>query len=811
MWKSSLLFLLIGMSMNLFSQEAITYQLPPEPIRSMADAQLPPQVWLNRAGTQMMLMASDRYPTLADMTAPEMKLAGLRINPKTYGPSRNRFRTGLTLQTVSKSDARAVSGLPSAPRLSYITPSPDESHVAFTHTAAEGLQLWVVDMKSGEAEQVADRLNGTMGRPFIWFKDGKQLLIKQLPEDVLPLKDKQTLMPEGPKVSTNDGAKAQNRTYQDLLKDRTDEYNFEQLVRAQLVVVDLDGSQSTWKEADMFRGMSFSPDGTHLLISTIHRPFSYLVPYYRFPYTEAVYDLEGNLIQTIEEVQLFEEHPKGRMSTRMGKSDLVLRKDKPATLVWVEALDGGDPAQEVPFRDEVFTWEAPFTDAPTSILKVVNRFNTIIWGNDQVAMAADIWWNTRNLRIYRFNPSNPSEDPITLVDRNYQNRYTDPGQPVTTRNEFDEEVLAIDDEPIYNIGPGYSPKGIYPFVDKLDLKPNQTTRVWQASDTKAYERVLRPVNLKKGIFLSRIESPTDYPNYYLRNIESDEATAITEFANPYALLDNVKKELITYKREDGLELSAVLYLPADYEEGSGERLPLLMWAYPREYKDKASASQITNSPNEFTSVYYGSPIFWVTKGFAILEDAAFPIVGEGDEEPNDSYVKQLVGNAAAAINALDERGIVDPGRVAVGGHSYGAFMTANLLSHSNLFAAGIARSGAYNRTLTPFGFQSEQRTYWDAPEIYYNMSPFMHADKMKTPLLLTHGMEDNNSGTYPLQSERYFNALKGLGATVRLVMLPKESHGYRSRESVMHVLWEQDRWLDMHVKQKETPHHKTQR
>ena len=262
----------------------------------------------------------------------------------------------------------------------------------------------------------------------------------------------------------------------------------------------------------------------------------------------------------------------------------------------------------------------------------------------------------------------------------------------------------------------------------------------------------------KNELIVRIESPSEFPNYYSRKTNSKRLTQITNFENPFKELQNVKKQVITYKRADGLELSGILYLPVNYDEVKKEKMPMILWAYPREYKDRNSASQNNKNPNRFTSPYYGSMVYWVTKGYVVLDDASFPIIGEGDEEPNDSFRKQLVDNAKAAVDAVDKMGYIDRDRVAVGGHSYGAFMVANLLSHSNIFAAGIARSGAYNRTLTPFGFQSEQRSYWEAPDVYYTMSPFMHAEKMKTPLLLIHGEDDNNSGTYPMQSERYFNA-----------------------------------------------------
>ena len=351
------------------------------------------------------------------------------------------------------------------------------------------------------------------------------------------------------------------------------------------------------------------------------------------------------------------------------------------------------------------------------------------------------------------------------------------------------------------IGQGYSKKGQFPFVDEFSVKNYKKNRLYQSDYIDKYESLI-DFNPKKNQLFVRIESKDDFPNYYLKTLNKSNIQQITSFANPFDAIKDAHKEVIKYNRSDGLELSGVIYLPVGYNKDSKEKLPMILWAYPREFKDKSSASQNTKNQNRFTYPYYGSMVYWITKGYVVLDDASFPIVGEAEVEPNDSFRNQLVDNAKAAIDAVDNLGYIDTDRVAVGGHSYGAFMVANLLSHSNLFAAGIARSGAYNSTLTPFGFQSEERSYWEAPDIYYNMSPFMHSNKMKTPLLLIHGEDDNNSGTYPMQSERYFNALKGLGATVRLVMLPKESHGYSSKESIFHVLWEQDQWLEKYVKNK---------
>jgi dipeptidyl aminopeptidase/acylaminoacyl peptidase len=554
----------------------------------------------------------------------------------------------------------------------------------------------------------------------------------------------------------------------------------------------------------MYDRISFSPDGSHVLVETIHRPFSYLVPYYRFPTTTTIYTRGGQQVATVAELPLIEVLPQGFMATNTERRSIGWRSDQGHTLTYVQALDGGDPEQEAEYRDELFELEHPYTGEGRSLLKVKNRYAGVIWGEDDIAIAYDRWFDTRNMKAYLFSPEGGgAREPSILFDMNYQDRYSDPGNFVTTRNDYGSYVLALEGFRAYLIGDGYTPEGQFPYLEEIHLKTGKKERMYTSEYTDRIED-LRDYDVENDRLLVRIESPTDFPNYYFRDIEEDELTQLTDFENPFEALQNVHKEVITYQREDGLELSATLYLPVGYDTTAKEKMPMIMWAYPREFKDKASAAQNTSNPNEFTYPYYGSPIYWVTRGYVVLDDAAFPIVGEGDAEPNDDFREQLVANAKAAIDAVDERGFIDRDRVAVGGHSYGAFMVANLLSHSDLFAAGIARSGAYNRTLTPFGFQSEQRNYWEAPEVYYTMSPFMHAEKMKTPLLLIHGEADNNSGTYPLQSERYFNALKGLGATVRLVMLPKESHGYRAKESIMHVLWEQDSWLEEHVKNRET-------
>lgn len=802
-----LIFLLMCCSVSfLNAQENIGYQKPATEILDLVDIQLAPSVFLDDSKEFMVLLSRNAYKSIEELSQEELRLGGLRIDPKTNIGSRVTYYNNVQIQNLKEKNAKPkqVSGLPGNPLLSNFSWSADQTKMALTNTTSEGVEVWVLDLKSAAVRKLTKpAVNANLGDVINWFEDGKSMLVKMVTQSKEPLINTQTEVPTGPTISVNDGKKAQNRTYQDLLKNKSDEHNFEQLALSDIYRVYLDGKSELWLGGAMYSGISFSPDGNYVMVNTVEKPFSYLVPYNRFPSKTTIYTKEAKLVNTVLEVPLIEDLPKGFMATRTGRRNMSWRSDKPAVLVFAEALDGGDPETEVAFRDEVFQLEAPFNGKPKSLLKTINRFRGIEWGNDQLAVAYDSWWNTRNTKAYTFNPADNTQEPVIITDRNYQDNYSDPGNLVTQRNKMGSSVLALDGDAAFLVGDGFSEKGQFPFVDKINLKTQEKQRLYQSEYTDKKEG-LREYDPEKDEILVRIESPSEYPNYYFRGIKSGSLKQLTFFDNPFKSIQDVHKEVISYKRDDGLELSGTLYLPVGYDKEKKEKMPMIMWAYPTEFKDKSSAGQNTQNPNEFTFPYYGSMVYWVAKGYVVLDDASFPIIGEGDTEPNDSFRKQLVANAKAAIDAVDELGYIDRNKVAVGGHSYGAFMVANLLSHSDLFAAGIARSGAYNRTLTPFGFQQEERSYWEAPEVYYNMSPFMHADKMKTPLLLIHGEADNNSGTYPMQSERYFNALKGLGATVRLVILPKESHGYQAKESILHLLWEQDEWLDKYVKNRET-------
>ena len=785
------------------AQETTNYLQPPKEIVDLIDVPLAPAIRLANKSESILFYYRDQYQSIDHLSQPEMRLGGLRINPKTNIGSRTRFYNNLELGSLKNDKRTQVTGLPANPQMANFSFSPDDKYISFTNTTQDGVELWIVDVEDASAKKLTNAIiNANIGRSVVWARDSKSLLIKTLPIDREELIDTKVQIPNGPIISESDGEKAQNRTYQDLLKTPNDEKNFEILAHAEIKKVTLNGAITDFLPSAMYSSLRYSPDGNYLLVSTIKRPFSYLVPYHRFPTVEKVYTADAQEVITVNEVPLTEVLPQGFNSTRDGKRNLGWRNDKPATIYWVEALDQGDPSVEAPYRDAVYQVEAPFTGEKELLVKTQNRYSGITWGNDDYAIVTDSWFSDRNTKTYVFSPSNNQKQPFVIFDRNYQDVYSNPGDFVTTRNEFGLFVLDINAGTTHLIGDGYTEKGQFPFIDEIDLKDGKTKRLYESTYTDKVENIIKILDLKKGSVLVRIESQNEYPNYFIRNIKrKNKVKQITNFDNPYKSLASVHKEVITYPREDGLELSGTLYIPADYN--GKDKLPMILWAYPREYKDRSTASQSTSNPNRFVSPNYGSPIFWVTQGYVVLDQAAFPIVGEEDAEPNDTFVEQLVANGKAAIDAVDKLGYIDRNRVGVGGHSYGAFMTANLLSHSDLFAAGIARSGAYNRTLTPFGFQREERNYWEDPDLYNTMSPFMNAEKVNAPILLIHGAEDNNAGTYPMQSERYFNALKGLGKVSRLVMLPKESHGYAAKESILHMLWEQHNWLEKYVKNKE--------
>lgn len=783
------------------------YRTPVPELQAIVDAPRAPQLILGPKRDLAAMWQSPDLPGIDVVAQPELKLAGLRFHPRVHAPSVFSLGADLWLMDVASGSERRISGLPQPLGLASLAWAPDQRWLAFNRLdrTSGANELWLVDVAAGKARRIATDLNTVAGGGYSWLPDSRGLLLRLRSDRARPLPPADAV-PSGPAIQHSEAGTGVRsvRTYQDLLRNESDAQTLEHYLQSQLARVDLQGRVTRLGAPDLFLSTVSSPDGRYVLAQAAERPFSYLVPVSRFPRSIRVLDARtGAPVHTVARLPLVEGLPTGNDAVATGVRQVQWRSDAPATLVWAEAQDGGDPSREVAVRDSVFMQPAPFDAAPVKLADLAMRLSSITWGRGDLAVLDEFWWKNRQLRTWRLFPDQPGQAPKLMSERSYEDRYADPGSPVTFVDDAGRSRLltSADGGSLFLVGAGASPEGDRPFVDRYELSSGRSERLFHSQ--APYYEVPRALldDTGKRLLITR-ESPREPTNYYLHDASAEQPLrALTAFPHPTPQLRDISKEQIRYRRADGVELTGTLYLPAGYDADRDGPLPVLLWAYPQEFKSAQAASQVTDSPYRFNRVSYWGPLPFLARGFAVLDDPSMPIVGEGEAEPNDTYIEQLAAGAQAAVDELVRRGVGDRQRVAVGGHSYGAFMTANLLAHTRLFRAGIARSGAYNRTLTPFGFQAEERNYWQAQPVYLAMSPFNHADRIKAPLLLIHGEQDNNSGTFPMQSERMFAAVKGLGGTARLVMLPNESHGYRARESILHMLAESDEWLQKYVRQ----------
>lgn len=793
----TLIATLLALSVSAIAQGS--YKKPPKEIQEILDAPAIPATSVSPKRDKIALLEPLRYPPIAELAEPMLRLAGSRINPRTNGQHRQPYSVKVTLKNIADGKETPVA-LPAGAKI--ITPSwsPDGKYIAAGNITPTGIELWIIDTATAKAKKVNGVQINTAFGGYGW-EDSTKLSATLVPAKRGPAPSYQDVVPNEPSIQETSGRAGQISTFQDLLKSPNDEKLFEYYATSQLATIDLNGKVQTIGSPAIIDNADFSPDGKYILVSTIQRPFSYLFPSFRFPKKYEVWDSNGKLVKAILETPLIDNLPAQGVQT--GPRGHGWIPTEPATLIWTEALDGGDPRNKAPFRDRVMTLAAPFTGVPAELLKTEHRFQGRSFGErDGLMFYYDYNRDTQRRRMFMTDYRNPSSSKL-ISDLNVNDRYNDIGNPVSKQLPNGTSVIRQNGESIFLTGAGASPQGDRPFFRKMNLKTLQTEEIFR-SGTNEYESFVAMVDDEGIQYITRKESVTEPPNLYMRQYcpPGKVCTAmayrqLTEFKDPTPQLRGIKKQLVRYKRADGVDLSFTLYTPPGYKEGT--RLPTVVWAYPLEFTDTATAGQVAGSTNRFTQIGGISHLFFLLQGYAVLDDTTMPVVGD-PLTVNDTFVKQIVDSAKAAIDKGVEMGVVDPERVGVGGHSYGAFMTANLLAHSDLFRAGIARSGAYNRTLTPFGFQSERRTFWEAPEMYAKVSPFWYADKINEPILLIHGEADNNQGTFPIQSERMFAAIRGNGGTARLVMLPLEAHGYAAKESTEHTLFEMVQWFDKWVK-----------
>ncbi|MEM6476985.1 MAG: prolyl oligopeptidase family serine peptidase [Pseudomonadota bacterium] len=768
------------------------YQTPPQEVTDIVTRAPAPRVSVSPDNDMLLLMEREALAPVADLAKPMEKLAGLRLDASINDRYGTRAFVGLSLQDVASGTVRKVA-LPEGADISDVSWSADGAKIVFTNTRTDAMDLHILDSASAEVSTLmTGGVNPIFQNP-TWMPDGS-LMILTIPEGRGP-KPTESLTPIGPAIQdASGGQEAQTRTYQNLLEDPHDEAMFKWLGTSQPVLMDADGSNKrAVGQPRIYTSVTPSPDGQYLLMEWLSEPFSYQVPWYRFPLTSAVYTIDGELVSTIAQQPLADALPVQGVIT--GRRNIQWHPTEDALLMWAQAQDGGDPRVKTDNRDNMMALTAPFRGEGRVLAKLEDRIagSLGIEGSDDM-LVYEYDRDTREVRQLLVDVTGRKK-PRELGIRNVQDAYNDPGSPLTTLTDRGNAVARVTDGKLLLSGSGATPDGLRPFLRTLDLKTKKTEELWRNSGEKL-ESVIDVVSEDGSEFITYLESPTNPGNVML--YANGTQRALTEFPDPHPELTGIKRELVTYKREDGVNLTATLYLPPEYKEG--DKVPVVIWAYPREFNDAATAGQNRDSSYRFTRIGGYSHLFFLTQGYAVLDRASMPVVGSDPATVNDTFIDQVVANAKAAVDFTVERGFGDGVRVGVGGHSYGAFMTAHLLAQSDLFKAGIARSGAYNRTLTPFGFQAERRVFWDAPETYYTLSPFMAANKINEPVLFIHGQNDSNSGTFPQQSERMFAAVKGTGGTARLVMLPHEDHGYRGRESVLHTLSEMFDWFDKHVK-----------
>ena len=793
------------------------YNQPPKEILDVMRAPSPPLPVLSPTRDRMLLVSWQEYPSISRVAAPFLRLAGVRVEPGNHSKHDTPGGYGITpcarsFDLVHVADGAQVPiALPAGACPGRPLWSADGKRFAFENIAKDSVELWIGDASSGVVRRVPGaRLNPMLEDQLQWMPDQKTLLVKLVPQRMGP-PPPEPAVPNGPSIQESDGGKGQSSTYEnrDTLNNKHDEDLFDYYAASQLALVDAASAAVTpVGTPGRYESLGPAPDGRHLLVTSIRKPYSYVTTFDRFPQEVEIWDLakrQNMTVHHIASLPLADRVPIGGVA--LGPRDFTWRATEPATLVWAEALGGGDWKTKVPARDKLMLQKAPFSSAAVEITRTEQRYMGIAWTEQPSLALMHEYDRTRHWRrSFLINVDDPQQQPRLLWDLSTDEKYANPGTPVKRQLPNGAWVLRQDGDAIFLSGAGSSPGGDRPFLDKLDLKTLTSERLFR-SDKTSYEQFLGFAGPDARTFLTWRQSVTEAPNAFVRTLGApldaaageaafaSASTAVTRIADPTPVVRQIKKRLVKYKRADGLDLSFTLYTPPGYQEGT--RVPTILYAYPLDYADASQAGQTTGSQETFTRLRKYQLL--LLAGYAIIDNAAFPIVGD-PKKAYDTYMEQLVADAKAAVGEAVRLGVADPDRIGVTGHSHGALMTANLLAHSDLFRAGVATSGSYNKTLTPFGFQNEQRSVWEAQDVYLKVSPFFFADKMKTPILIVHGADDANPGTTPLQASKLYEAIRGNGGVTRLVMLPHEPHWYAAMESNEQLVYEMLRWFDSYVK-----------
>jgi dipeptidyl aminopeptidase/acylaminoacyl peptidase len=793
------------------------YNKPPQNILDVMLAPAPPMPIMSPTNDTILLLWWQQYPSISRVATPFLRLAGVRVEPKNHSKHDTPGGYGITQCASGFALVRVADGtqipvdLPAGMCPGEPTWSADGKRFAFANIAPDSVELWIGDGTSGKVTKVPGvRLNPMFGDEMQWMPDQKTLLVKAVP-DGMGAPPAEPTAPAGPSIQESDGSKGQSSTYEnrDTLTNKHDEDVFDYYAASQLAFVDEGtGAVTPFGKPANYLYLSPAPNGVQILVTTIHKPYSYVTTYARFPREVEVWDVSNRAnvaVHSIASLPLADRVPVNGVP--VGPREFAWRATDPATLVWAEALDGGDWNTTVPARDKVFLQKSPFTAPAAEIARTEQRYQGFEWSEKpDVALMYEYDHNRHWIRAFIVDVDQPGQKARLLWDLSSDEEYANPGRPVYRVLPNGEEVIRQDGDAIFLSGEGSSPDGDRPFLDQLNLKTLKTERLFR-SDKTAFERFVSFTGPDTRTLVTWHQTPADPPNAYKRTLGksvgaalgeavfASTSVAITHMPDPTPEVRSIQKRLVKYKRADGLDLSFTLYTPPGYKEGT--RVPTILYAYPLDYADPSKAGQVTGSQETFTRLR-GYQLLLLA-GYAIIDDASFPIVGD-PKKAYDSYLDQLVADAKAAVDEAVALGVADPNRIGVTGHSHGALMTVNLVAHSDLFRAGVATSGSYNKTLTPFGFQSEQRSVWQATEVYLKVSPFFSADKLKVPTLLMHGSEDANPGTTPLQSQKLYEAIRGNGGTVRLVMLPHEPHWYTALESNEQEVYEMLTWFDKYVK-----------